>query len=198
MKRLTINPDGSASYFVSEGKTVDVSGAWKAVRETADLTAAALAFAFGHVLRNATAGKMENPEDALKAVQERAGTIQGGKWAAHKETGEAGESRASLLAQALARVMSCDPKDAAEFISTEIRNAFEEAGHDPDADSDDLTAEQKTARRKLANKVRKGISDDPAVALALRDVKDERAKAERDALQKAAEGKTSRFAQPTA
>ena len=195
MKRLIINPDGTGTYQVADGKIVDAGAAYKRIMETPELLAQAVKFALGHVLRNATAGKMENVDEAHKAASERAATIAvQGKWAAHKESGETGESRTSLLATALARVMGTEPKDAAEFISEEIRTAMEEAGHDPDADSDDLTPEQKQARRKLANKVRKTIQDDPAVALALRDVKDERAKAEREELAKKAATEKSRFA----
>ena len=195
MKRLNIAPDGTATYTVADGKTAtlnlhEVFGFDKAH----DLAKKAIAFAVGHVLRNATAGKMDNLDEAHKAVIERADALRAGKWTAHKESGEAGESRTSLLAQALAIVMKVEAKDAAEFISNEIRTALEEKGIDVDADSDELTPEQKSERRKLANAVRKSISDDPAVAVQLTSLKASAAAAKAADALKAAEGKTSKFA----
>ena len=194
MKRLAIDA-GKATYRVAEGKTVglDLNEVF-GFDKMPELAQKAIAFAVGHVLRNATAGKMENLDEALKAVQDRASALQAGKWTAHKETGEAGEARTSLLAQALAEVMGVTDAEAAEFISNEIRSALEEKDHDPDVESDDLTAEQKSERRKIANAVRKGISEDPGVAQSLANLKAQRAAAAAAETAKAAAGKQSAFA----
>lgn len=202
MKRFNINEHGVGTYIVQPG---DATGAgamiasidlekvfgWKGL---SDLPKKAIAFAVGHVLRNATAGKMETIAEAFKAVQERAKALQDGKWASHKEAGEGGESRDSLLSRALAIVMSAEPKDAAEFIVGEIRTAMEEKNIDPETESDDLTAEQKTERRKIANAVRKSISEDPAVSVQLTKLKADAAAAKAAEALKNAEGKVSKFA----
>lgn len=195
MKRFNINEQGMGSYLVADGKiaSVDLNAAF-GYNALGDLAKKAVAFAIGHVLRNATAGKMDAIDEAFKAVCERAKALSEGKWAAHKETGEAGEARESLLSRALARVMKCEPKDAAAFISGEIRTAMEEAGIDPDADSEDLTADEKSLRRKKAAEVRKAIAEDPAVAVALAQVKLEAATEKAQAVAKSAEGKASKFA----
>jgi hypothetical protein len=194
MKRFEINPDGTASYRVAEGKIVECGPALKKVLETPELLQKAVHFALGHIFRNATAGKMEKIDDAFGAVKERADALRDGKWAAHREAGEAGESRASFLALALAAVMQVTPAEAAEFISGEITTAMEEKGIDAEADSDDLTAEQKTERRKIANAVRKSIGEDPAVALKVATLKAEAAADKAKQAEADAKGKPSRFA----
>lgn len=195
MKRLNIAPDGTATYTVADGKlaTLNLNSVF-GFDKVGELAQKAIAFAVGHVLRNATAGKMEDVAAAHAAVVERATALANGKWTAHKESGEAGESRTSLLAQALAIVMKVEAKDAAEFISNEIRTALEEKGIDVDADSDELTPEEKSNRRKIANAVRKSISDDPAVAVQLTALKATAAQTKAAEALKAAEGKTSKFA----
>lgn len=201
MKRLNIAADGTAQYGIADGvsHSLDLNAAfgWQALN---DLQKKAIAFAVGHVLRNATAGKMgddakkENYKEASESVLERIKALSEGKWTAHRETGEAGESKNSLLAQALAVVMGVDAGQAAEFIANEIRSALEEKNIDPDAENDDLTPEQKTERRKIAAAVRKNIGDDAGVSVELQKLKLARAQAELEAKSKEAEGKTSAFA----
>lgn len=201
MKRLSINPDGTAVYTVADGVqhslNVEQVFEWS---KLSPLVQKAVAFALGHVLRNATAGKMGDDakkdgfKDASEGVAERIKALSEGKWTAHRETGEAGESKNSLLAQALAVVMGVEPTAAAEFIANEIRTALEEKNIDPDAENDDLTAEQKTERRKIAAAVRKTIGDDPAVSVELQKIKLARAQAELEAKSKEAAGKESAFA----
>lgn len=207
MKRLQINDQGTAIYTIADGvqHSLDLQAVF-GYNQLSDLAKKALAFAVGHVLRNATAGKMgdeakkDNFAEASKAVAERVKALADGKWTAHRETGDAGESKNSLLAQALAVVMGVDAGQAAEFIANEIRTAMEEKNIDPDAENDDLTAEQKSERRKLAAAVRKTIGDDPAVSVELQKIKLARAQAELEEKSKASEGKTSAFAktQPAA
>ena len=197
MKRFSINDAGQGTYALAADKTVALDmNAVFGFDKLPDLVKKAVAFSVGHVLRNATAGKMESIDDAFKAVQERAKALQDGKWTAHKESGDAGESRLSLLAQAVAQAMGIEDKDAAAFISNEIRTALEEKGIDPDADSDELTAEQKTARRKVSNAVRKAIADDPGVSIPLTAIKAKAANEKAAAAVKAAEGKVSAFIKP--
>lgn len=216
MKRFAIDDKGVGTYvLVGASKAADgteipamafsvdleKSFGWSTL---ADLPRKAIAFAIAHVLRNATAGKMDDAEkakgfkDAADAINERIKALDEGKWTAHRETGEAGESRNSLVAQALAVVMGVEPQAAAEFISNEIRNALEEKNIDPDADSDDLNAEQKTERRKIANAVRKSISDDPGVSVEMQKLKLARDAAKLAETQKAAEGKVSAFTKAAA
>jgi len=200
MKRFTINGDGIGTYVLvpstgdiaAQTVTLDMEKVfgWS---KLAEMVQKAVAFATGHVLRNATAGKMEKVADALAAIGERAKALADGKWTAHKESGEAGESRESLLARALAAVMETEPKDAAEFISGEIRGALEEKNIDPDIESDDLTADQKTERRKVANAVRKSIAEDAGVALQLSKLKLAAATAKLAETEKATAGKASAF-----
>jgi hypothetical protein len=200
MKRLSISPEGVATYTLAENMQhkLDLAQVF-GYPQLSDLAKKAVAFAVGHVLRNATAGKMDEAakaqgfKDANEAVAERVKALAEGKWTAHRETGEAGESRLSLLAQALAVVMAVDSAQAAEFISDQIRTALEEKDIDPDAETDDLSAEQKTERRKIAAAVRKSIGDDPAVSVEMQKLKLARDQAKLAEAQKAAEGKTSAF-----
>jgi len=202
MKRLLINEDGVASYIVAsadpaknvEAKTVSVDlNAVFGYNGLGDIAKKAIAFAVGHVLRNATAGKMDDVEKALEAVADRAKALNEGKWSERKETGETGESSASQLSQALAVVMGVKPNEAADFIVDQVRTALEEAGLDPDASNDDLSADEKSKRRKIAAKVRKSIGDDPAVSTEIGKIKLANAQKALEEKTKAAEGKASAF-----
>lgn len=212
MKRLQISDNGAAVYTLV-GPTKDANGAdVPAIQHSLDLNAVfgysglspltqkAVAFAVGHVLRNATAGKMGDDEkakgfkEASDAIAERVKALAEGKWTAHRETGDAGESKNSLLAQALAVVMGVDAGQAAEFISNEVRTALEEKGIDPDAENDDLTPEQKTERRKIAAQVRKAIGDDAGVSVELQKLKLANAQKALEEKTKEAAGKASAFA----
>lgn len=190
MKRFNVNPDGTASYTVDEKNVVAVNFA--RIMSNADLVAQAVKFAIGHVLRNATAGKMEDLPTAVEAVKERAAALDAGKWSEHREGGETGESRTSLLAQAIAEVTGGTPAEGAKFVSEEIARACEDAGIDADADESD-SAETKSKRKSIASKVRKGLSEDPAIKPVVARMRAENAaKAAADAVADA-KGKTSRF-----
>lgn len=201
MKRFAISNEGVGTYALAEGMThqVDLQAVF-GYNELGDLAKKAIAFAIGHVLRNATAGKMDDKakaegfKEANEAIAERIKALSEGKWTAHRETGEAGESRSSLLSQALAVVMGVDAQQAAEFISNEVRNALEEKGIDPDAENDDLSAEQRSEKRKIAAAVRKSIGDDPAVSVELQKIKLANAQKALEEKSNEAKGKTSAFA----
>lgn len=203
MKRFSIQ-DGKGTYVVLAAK-----GEAAALTSDVDLEAVfgfsklnemaqkAVAFAVGHVSRNATAGKMDDLPAALKAVQERHKSLAAGKWSAGREGGE-GESRNSLLSQGLAIVMGCEAGDAAEYINERIQKAWEaaeiEVGEDGSLDAETLSKEDLSKARKVAAKVRKEIGDDPAVALEVAKIRKARSDAELAEKSKAAEGKTSAFA----
>jgi hypothetical protein len=159
-----------------------------------ELAQKAILFATKTMLRNATAGRMDKPEDALKAVKTRVEALMAGKWQAHREGGERGESEHSQLARALALVQGCEPADAAAFIAQLINEALEENGIDPDSDSETLTDEEKAKQKKIVRETKKGISEDPGVAVQLAKIRaDEAAKKAAEAV-KAAEGQKSSFA----
>lgn len=170
MERFKINPDGTASYQINEETTVsglnlESAYGWSKLSELARST---LAFALKTVLRNETAGKMKDAatqKEAAEDVAARIKAINDGKWTV-RVRGEAGEARTSILARALAQVLDITPDEAADMVSKEIVAKLEEAGIDPETENDDLTDEQKKAKRKIGNAVRKGISDDPAVKAA--------------------------------
>lgn len=206
MKRFTINDAGTGTYVVkpAEGDvaaiahTIDMEGVF-GFSKLNDLAKRAVAFAVGHVSRNATAGKMEDVAEASKAVAERLKSLAAGKWSAGREGGE-GESRTTLLAQALATVMACEPGDAAEYINEQIRAAWDAAKlpveEDGTLDAESMTKEQLSTARKAAAKVRKEIGDDPAVKLEVAKLRAASAAKELEAANKAsAEAKTpSKFA----
>jgi len=183
MKRFTINEQGVGTYVLDEKNTFTLDmGAVFGYAKLPPLAQNAVSFAVGHVLRNATAGKVKDKlAEAVEGIKDRIKALEAGKWSAHRETGEAGESKMSLLSQALARVLQIEPQEAAEMVSKEVTSALEEAGIDPETEADDLTDDEKKKKRKIAAQVRKGIADDPAVADAMLDVKAERLAAEKAA-----------------
>ena len=196
MKRLSINEAGLATYTVAPAK-----GEAAALTSAIDLNAVfdysklnpmaqrAVAFAVGHVSRNATAGKMEDLSEALKAVTERHKSLVGGKWSAGREGGE-GESRTTLLSQALATVMACEAADAAEYINGEIQKAWHAAGiaveEDGSLDTESLSKEDLSKARKEAARIRKSIGDDPAVKLEVAKLRAANAAKDLEAANKAA------------
>ena len=213
MKRFSVLEDGKGVYVVQPQKgeaaaltsAIDMNAAFgfDALRAGKPLTpqqvemlVKATSFAVGHVSRNATAGKMDDLQTALKAVQERHKSLSGGKWSAGREGGE-GESRNSLLSQGLAVVMGCEPADAAEYINERIQKAWEageiDVADDGSLDSESMSKEDLSKARKIAAKVRKDIGDDPAVALEVAKIRKARSDAELAEKAKAAEGKTSAF-----
>lgn len=213
MKRFSVGEDGKGAYIVAAAKgdvaakmsVLDMNAtfgfdALKAgkplTQQQIEMLVKATTFATGHVSRNATAGKMDDLDAALKAVIERHKSLASGKWSAGREGGE-GESRNSLLSQGLAIVMGCEPADAAEYINTRIQAAWEaaeiEVGEDGTLDAESMPKEELSKARKVAAKVRKDIGDDPAVALEVAKIRKAKSDAELAEKSKAAEGKTSAF-----
>ena len=213
MKRFSVSEDGKGLYVVQAAKDnatalasdLDMNaafgfGALKAGTplspQQVEMLIKATSFAVGHVSRNATAGKMDDLNAALKAVQERHKSLAAGKWSAGREGGE-GESRNSLLSQGLAVVMGCEAADAAEYINERIQKAWEageiDVADDGSLDAESMSKEDLSKARKIAAKVRKEIGDDPAVALEVAKIRKARSDAELAEKAKAAEGKTSAF-----
>lgn len=186
--------NGIASYQINDSLTCTGLNVDKMLQNV-DLVRRAVDFALKTMLRNATAGKMKDAASQAEAaadVQQRMDALNNGKWSERKETGEAGESSRSILALALAKVLGREASEAADLIADEIKQKLDEAGIDADAETDDLSPEDAKKRRKIATAVRKGISEDPAVAMAILDIKAARDAAARAELAKG--GKTSRFA----
>lgn len=152
-----------------------------------------IVFALSHLSRNATAGKMEKPDEAIKPVQTRFAALLEGKFRAHREGGEGGESESSQLSRALAIVMGVEPADAAAFILSQVNDTLEENGIDPDADAETMTAEEKSKKRKIAASVRKQIGDDPAVSIEVQKIRLADAQAKLATAEKESAGKESKF-----
>ena len=196
-KRFSIT-DGVVSYAVTDDKVgkIDLNKAVPGFDKQPKVLQAAFIFALKTALRNATAGKMGNAaeqEEAFQAVAKRCAAIESGEWAAGRE-GRSGESTVSILARAVAEVMGTDVQAAVAFLDAEVDKALTEAGIDPEASEDDLSEEEKVAKRKEVAKVKKGISDDPAILPVMARIRREDAEKREKAASESAAGKTSRFA----
>lgn len=156
----------SASYAVGPSKVVAFQMP-EGFTALGDFFQKAVIFAVKTALRNARADiPMEQVDEAFKAVADRAASFAAGVWTARREA--SGEPRSSLLAQALAAVLQVDAKEAAEYISAKIEEALKADGIDPEAE---LEGEEKKKAAAIASTVRKEIQKDPAVSLALSELK---------------------------
>jgi len=198
MKRFNVTDGNIASYKLTEKFTLDNLDVNK-VLENPELRRQACIFALGHVLRNSTAGLMKDehkPTDfaeAIDAIKARAKSIfEDGKWAAVRQAGES--AAGTILAQALARVAGVEVKAAAEQIDQAVEEAMNEKGMDPEASQEELTAEQKTERRKLIAAVHKEFAKDAQIKLAMSEISLAAQQARVAAAKKDAEGKESAFA----
>lgn len=83
MAKYTFNGNSLSIDFTEDGidevVTADLDGMTDAVQQ------ASARFGLKTVLRNSTAGKMDNPADALKALKARLATLESGKWAEEGE-----------------------------------------------------------------------------------------------------------------
>jgi len=135
--------------------------------------AAADAFRFGiqTAARNATAGFFgKEPATALKRLQGRFASWLKGEWKAASAGGE-GESKTSMLAQAVSEVGGITVEEAAQIISDVIEAKIAEA--DLDADDD----EDKPMIRKIGQAVRDSFSEADGVGVVLARIKAEAAQA---------------------
>lgn len=196
--RFGVNEQGVASYKVTDEVTLEGLDLNK-LYENKATAMQALAFAVKTALRNSTAGLMKDEHKASKfseavdAIKARAKTIfEDGKWAAVRQAGES--AAGTILAQALAKVAGVDVKAAAEQIDAAVEEAMNEKGLDPDAAQDDLTAEQKTERRKLIASVHKEFAKDAQIKLAMTEISAELAQKRLEQAKKDAEGKESAYA----
>lgn len=155
---------------------------------------AGLMFGLQTAARNATAGFFEKePETALKRMSGRFKTWLEGVWKAAGAGGE-GESRTSMLAQAVAEAGGISVDDAADLITNVITEKVEEAGLGADEDSD------KAAIRKIGAAVRASFAGMPEVqgplARLRREAAEAREKTAIEAVAKAkAEGKIGTLAE---
>lgn len=193
-KRFNIEGN-TASYNVAEGMTatLDLSKAFPGVMDGAATIKAAVIFALKTALRNATAGKMETPEDiklAFDSVVKRCKALENGVWAAQRE----GASRESVLARALAYVMGTEVSEAVAFIDDMVAKTLEENGIDPEAEDSTLTEEEKTNKAKWTRAVHKSIAEDGPVAIRMAVIKAEDAAAKAKLATAANAGKESKFA----
>jgi hypothetical protein len=197
-KRFNI-AGSTASYQVADGMiaSLDLAKAFPGVMESPSATIReAVIFALKTALRNATAGKMETPEqikEAFDSVKKRCSALEAGVWAARREGG-GGESRESVLARALAAVMGKTTSEAVALIDELVAKALEENGIDPDAEAETLSDEEKTKKAKIERAAKKSIAEDAAVAVKLATIKAEDALAKAQAATKEHEGKASKFA----
>ena len=168
-KHVKIAEDGTLTYTVAEGFAASFPLSLVLANEA--LNKQVVVFALTHMFRNATAGKMEKPADALKPILTRIEALKNGLFRAHREAGEGGESEHSQLARALAAVMGNAPADAAAFIVEQVNAALEENGIDVPLALDLMTSEEKAKARKIAAGVRKQIGDDPAVSLEVQKIR---------------------------
>lgn len=188
--------NGVATYTLDSDRavSVDLNQAF-GFNALTDAAKACITFSVKTAMRNCTAGKMSTPEgvvEAYEALKTRAETWLKGIWTARRES-EA-EPRSSLLARALAQVQGCEPSEAAEFINSMIDAALQSAGIDPEADGESLSDDEKKAKRKVQSSIRKEISDDPGVALALAQIKAQDAADKAKLAAESAQGQTSKFA----
>ncbi len=199
MKRMSINEAGLASYSLLPDYSVQVD-LEKAFGYSglSPIAQNAVGFAVGHVLRNSTAGLLKDEykaggfSEAKEAIAARAKTLNEGKWAAVRQAGES--AAGTLLAQALAKIIGSDVKTAAEQIDAAVEEAMNEKGMDPEASQDELTAEQKTERRKLIAAVHKEFAKDAQVKAVMTQISAENAAKRAAEAAKEAEGKVSAFA----
>jgi len=199
MKRMTINEAGVATYLLLPdfSVTVDLEKAF-GYTKLSPIAQSAVGFATGHVLRNSTAGLLKDEfksggySEAKDAISARAKTLNEGKWAAVRQAGES--AAGTLLAQALAEIIGSDVKSAAEQIDAAVEEAMNEKSMDPDASQEELTAEQKTERRKLIAAVHKEFGKDPQVKAVMTRISAENAAKRAAEAAKEAEGKVSAFA----
>lgn len=188
----------TASYEVATGMTanLDLAKAFPGLAEAANTIKEAVIFALKTALRNATAGKMEDDAqkaEAFDSVKKRCAALESGVWAARRE-GSGGESRESVLARALAAVMGSTTAEAVAFIDDLVGKTLEENGIDPDADTESLSADEKSKKAEIARTVRKEIAKDGPVAIKMATLKAEDAIAKAEATEKENAGKTSKFA----
>ena len=130
----------------------------------------ALQFAIPTLLRNATAGLLsEDPVKATERVKARVAAWAEGKWSAKGEA--SAEPRTSLLARAIAEVLSITPKEAAEKVEQAVEAALSAANVDADsADEDEVTQ-----AKSIANSVRKAFRETAEVAPVYKKLKEEQA-----------------------
>jgi hypothetical protein len=150
---------GNFSYDVGGGQvaTLDVAAAFPAISVMEDHEVAALHFAIKTAARNARASiKPEQIEEAFKAVTERFQAWSKKVWRAASES--TGEARTSLLAKAVAEVLSIEVAEAAEQISGMIEEAIDSAGLSRDEDAD------KAKIRKIGTDVRDQLKSASDVA----------------------------------
>ena len=168
-KETKFSFDGTTlSYTIADGMVATAN--LGAALANPEFVKAALTFSLKTAARNATAGKMEDAlAEAFEAVKTRFESWSKGVWTARRESDA--ESVSSMLTRAFAAAMQCSEKDAAAYINDKIEGKMEDAGIDPDASADDLDETAKKTKAKIGRDTRKAISEDPAVALALAQVK---------------------------
>lgn len=170
-----------AKHYKWDGNTLrySVPNAGEATLDVASLPdavkTAAMLFGIQTAARNATAGLFtEEPESALKRMQQRFATWLKGEWKAAGAGGEGAERKSSMLALAVAEAGGIDAERAAEIISDVISEKVEEAGLSPDEETD------KAAIRKIAAAVRTSFAEMPEVAPILTRIKAEAAQKRAD------------------
>lgn len=128
---------GKFAYDVGGGKvaSLDVASAFPSIAVMEDHELAAFHFAIKTAARNARASiKPDAIEEAFKAVTDRFSAWAKKVWRAASES--TGEPRDSILARAIAEVLSIEVAEAVEQISAMIQDAVDEAGLSRDEDAD--------------------------------------------------------------